>query len=224
MAAMQNTKRKKEILKACLYILAGVIVAYLIFMFSDFRRNSQDEPSEVIHGNNATTTNEQVFDWENEIVKIERAVGPKFLDIDTKVTGSMTVSKKADITGDGQYEALVSLASSAAYNEYFALLTYKDSAPTLAKFKQKDGQIGDVLFLQGASASHGTSVLLDPDQKAIYSQTWGLDPVNPDAVSCEAEAYIWNQTLGFFEYNSARSEVAANNYCAEIAKSGYSGR
>ncbi len=212
---------KKETLKAVLYVLAGVIIALLIFTFSGMGENKKEvldnEPKDTI----ATTTDSSKIWDASSIAKIRAAVGETFLDIKTEQSEKISIYKKADITGDGIDEALVSLGSGGAYTGYYALMQVdpKDKTNTKivsARFKTAEGKIEDVMFVEGTSVSHGMSVELAPSKQAIYAESWQIDPINPDTVSCQIEAYKWNKNSGIFEFNDALGKSATESYCEGI--------
>lgn len=209
---------KKETLKAVIYIFIGVIIALLIFMFSGMGENRNKKASTSDNTNISSSTNKTTID-ENSISQIEKVIGPNFMEIKTGETDRMSIYKKADITGDSIDEALISLGSGGAYTTYFALVqidTKNNNEIKRAKFKTAEGKIDDVMFVEGASVSHGLSVEFAPSKKAIYSERWQVDPINPEKVSCEIEAYVWNSNSGLFEYNAKVGQDATDNYCSKI--------
>lgn len=212
---------KKETLKAVLYVLAGVIIALLIFTFSGMGENRNEVLDNEPKDTTATTTDSSKIWNANSIAKIRAAVGDTFLDIKTEQSEKISIYKKADITGDGIEEALVSLGSGGAYSGYYALMQVdpKDKTNTKivsARFKTAEGKIEDVMFVEGTSVSHGMSVEMAPSKQAIYAESWQIDPINPDTVSCQIEAYKWNKNSGIFEFNDALGKSATESYCSGI--------
>jgi len=217
---LKNPVQKSEILKALIYVFIGVMLTLAAFTFSNLGDSKkQDKNSNDTGPATTSTTNaSSSINWvDSEIPEqIRDAVGKNFMEIKTEQSGEFAVYKKADITGDGIEEAVVSLGSGGAYTSYYALMQSIDGTPRLARFKHKNGDIGNVMFLEGASVSHGISFELVPSKQAIYSESWALDPMNTDTIECEIEAYQWNETTSLFEYSQALGDSATGLYCSKI--------
>lgn len=211
---------KKEVLKAVLYVLGGVILAFLIFTYSGVSENKTEDLDNGLATTTALISIKRGV-WDDvSIPKIREEIGKNFMEITTEQSEKFSIYKKADITGDKIDEALVALGSGGAYTEYFALMQSDNNGnPKLARFRIKDGSTDDVLFLEGTSVSHGMSVELAPSKNAIYAESWNIDPINPDTISCEIEAYVWNKSSGLFEYNSTVGKNATDSYCSKITVS-----
>lgn len=224
----QLNDSKPEVLKAASYVLAGVIIAFMLFAISDIG-NKKSAPAAGNNSGTATTTAIVTFDWNDNIKLVEKTIGPEFMEIKTRQNGPMSIHKTAEITGDKTEEALIALGSSGAYAEYFTLMRVnyanrdgsllKTSKPVLAQFKQRDGAVGPLMFAQGASVSHGETVELVPTTNAVYSGGWSLDPVNPDAVECTLDVYVWNAKTSLFEFNKGLSDSSLASFCAKISSS-----
>lgn len=190
----------------------------IAFAFS----NIGDDKKDISDNQNTATTTANIasssINWVSPEIPaaIRETVGKNFMEIKTEQTGKFAVYKKADITGDGTEEAVVSLGSGGAYTSYYALMQSENGSPRLARFKQKNGDIGNIMFLEGASVSHGISFELVPSKHAIYSESWALNPINTDTIECEIEAYQWNATSSLFEYNQALGDAATGLYCSKI--------
>lgn len=219
---------KPELLKASSYILAGVIIAFLLFAVSDI--GNKKPTNQNTSGNLTTPTSTvQSFNWHENIKVVEKTIGPEFMETKTKQTGSMTIAKTAEITGDKTDEALIALGSSGAYAEYFTLMRInhanrngtllRSSKPILAEFKQRDGSVGPLLFAAGSSVSHGETIELVPTTNAVYSGGWSIDPINPDAIECNLDVYVWNEKTSLFEFNKALSDSSLAAFCAKISSS-----
>ncbi len=222
------TMSKPELLKASSYVLAGVIIAFLLFGISDIG-NKKPNPAKI-PGNPATTAaGSKSFNWQENIKVVEKTIGAEFLDMKTKQTGPVSIAKTAEITGDKTDEALVALGSSGAYAEYFTLMRInhanrdgtllKNSKPVIAQFKQRDGSVGPLMFAEGSSVAHGETIELVPTTNAVYSGGWSLDPVNPDAVECNLDVYVWNEKTSLFEFNKPLSDSSLSSFCAKISSS-----
>ncbi len=225
----QLNDSKPEVLKAASYVLAGVIIAFALFAISDIG-NKKPAPAAGTNGNSTSTSATAAsFNWEENIKVIEKTIGPEFMETKTRQTGSMSIHKTAEITGDKTDEALIALGSSGAYAEYFTLMRVnyanrdgtllKTSKPVLAQFKQRDGTVGPLMFAEGSSVSHGETVELVPTTNAVYSGGWSLDPVNPDAVECTLDVYVWNEKTSMFEFNKGLSDSSLASFCAKISSS-----
>mgnify|MGYP000544140128 CR=1 FL=1 len=218
---------KPELLKACCYVLAGVVVAFIIFAVSDIGSSKPATSGPTGSSTTSPLNAAPSYDWSANVKTVDKAIGSEFLDIKTKQSGPIAIYKTAEITGDKTDEALVSLGSSGAYVEYFTLMRInfankdgsllKNSKPVIAQFKQKDGEVGPLMFGEGASVMHGETVELVPTTNAVYSGGWGLDPANPDAVECTLDVYVWNEKTSLFEFNKALSESSLSSFCAKIS-------
>ncbi len=220
------TMSKPELLKAASYVLAGVIIAFLLFGISDIG-NKKPNPAKI-PGNPATATaGSKSFNWQENIKVVEKTIGSEFLDMKTKQTGPISIAKTAELTGDKTDEALIALGSSGAYAEYFTLMRInyanrdgtllKNSKPVIAQFKQRDGSVGPLMFAEGSSVAHGETIELIPTTNAVYSGGWSLDPVNPDAVECNLDVYVWNEKTSLFEFNKPMSDSALSSFCSKIS-------
>ncbi len=217
---------RPEILKASSYILAGVILAFIFFAVSDI---GNKKPAAQGAPKGSATSTARSFSWQDNIKAVEKTIGGEFLDIKTKQTGPISVHQTAEITGDKTDEALIALGSSGAYAEYFTLMRVnyankdgsllKSSKPVLAQFKQRDGAVGPLMFAEGSSVSHGETVNLVPATNAVYSGGWSLDPVNPDAVECTLDVYVWNEKTSTFDFDKGLSETSLSSFCAKISSS-----
>jgi hypothetical protein len=220
---------KPELLKASSYVLAGVVIAFLLFAISDIGNKKPVPTSGNGNTQTASSTVKESFNWYENIRTVEKTIGSTFLDIETKEREPMSIHKIAEITGDKTDEALIALGSGGAYTEYLTLmrLNYankdgslqKTSKPIIAQFKLRDGSTGPLMFAEGSSVSHGETVELIPATNAVYSGGWSLDPVNPDAIECNLDVYIWNEKNSLFEFNKVLSESALASFCAKIASS-----
>jgi hypothetical protein len=221
---------KSELLKACCYVLAGVIIAFLLFAVSDIGDKKHAQTS----GTNGSDTVASVtpvpsYNWQENIKTVEKTIGSTFMDIKTKEREPMSIAQTAELTGDKTEEALIALGSGGAYTEYMTLMRINyankdgsltdNSKPVIAQFKQRDGTIGPLLFAAGSSVSNGETVELVPTTKSVYSGGWSIDQVNPDAIECSLDVYVWNEKTAIFEFNKALSDSSLSSFCSKITSS-----
>ncbi len=119
--------------------------------------------------------------------------------------------QKADITGDGIEEALVGFGSG-AYMGYLTLIQIENGKPVVAQFKQKDGKISSLMFLDGASVRNGARVAMLPEKNAIYSGSWGTDDYGK-VNNCSLDAYQWNSKTNTFDFNITLSNELKPDFC-----------
>lgn len=212
---------KNELLKASVYIFIGVIIALGIFMLSEIGEDKNRKPqNENINSTSTSRIRGSIWD-DLTLSEAKEVIGKNFTEIKTEQGDNMSIYKKADITGDGIEEALIYLGSGGAYTSYFALvqgeiLENDQIKINKAKFKTSEGRIEDVMFVEGTSVSHGMSVEFAPSKNAIYAESWQIDPINPDTIECNIEAYVWNQNSKIFEYNEKVGKDATESYCSKI--------
>ncbi len=217
---MTKEKAQQEILKALGFIFIGVMIALAIFYFSDMTNNVDKKSSDNTGATSTVQTAHESADWPNQISEIRTALGKTFNEVKVEESEPLSIYKRADITGDGVEEALVSLGSGGAYAEYFALMRYENGKPVPAKFKTAEGKTGNVMFLEGTSVTHGMSVELAPSKQAIYSESWNVDAFNTDTIECEIEAYTWNASTSRFEFNKILGKSVTETYCKKIIPPG----
>lgn len=187
-------------------------IVFWMYYLHDKKTNTNTPSSNT---DQQTTETPQDIDWKKYITAVRKTIGSTFMETRVAESEPVSIFKTKDITGDGISEALISLGSGGAYTEYFALMQWdKTQGVHLARFKQKEGTVGDVLFLEGASASHGMNVILDNEIKSIISSHWNIDPFNPDAYECEFEVYTWNPLTNLFEFNSEQSKLGQTGACS----------
>lgn len=157
--------------------------------------------------------------WENLLPTIRSVIGPTFLGIKIEETEPLSIFEKADITGDGIPEALVSLGNGSAYTIYLTLMRIENNKPEVVQFKQKDGKVSPLIFLSGASAMNGASVVMLPERKAIYAGYWNKvreDQSIEHSSNCRVEAYQWNLQTKTFDFNPKLSSEIKPDFCQKI--------
>lgn len=218
---------KPELLKAACYVLAGVIIAFILFAVSDIGNKKPEISSTPSNSLVSSSPNIASYNWSENIKTVEKTIGSEFMDIKTKESGPMSIYGTAELTGDKTDEALIDLGSGGAYTEFITMMRInyankdgsltKNSKPVLAQFKQRDGSVGPLMFAVGASVSHGETVELVPATKSVYSGGFSLDPVNPDAIQCTLDVYVWNEKNATFEFNKAMSDSSLGSFCSKIS-------
>src|SRR3989344_4810450 len=110
--------------------------------------------------------------WESLLSSIRTALKSAFPNAEVEESTRVNVAKKADITGDGVSEAIVSfgLTGVTGYGEV-TLMQIENNLPIASLFKQKDGKVSVLGFGSGTfGAGRGeSSVELVKSKNAIYS-------------------------------------------------------
>lgn len=119
----------------------------------------------------------------------------------------------ADVTGDGQPEALVDFCQGGAYTDWIVLMQLHDGKPVLATFRDVTGKLLEGReFGQGSSVMHSVDVQLVPAEHAVYNIV--IDqPNEDDPGSCKVTAYVWNPTLKSFVENVRATKRAKRSTC-----------
>jgi hypothetical protein len=154
-------------------------------------------------------------DWENLVPIIQTVIGPTFLGVRVGER-PMSIWQTSDITGDGVPEALVYLGQGGAYTSYLTLMRIENDKPVVAQFKQKDGEISPLMFLDGASVMNGESVVMLPEKNVIYAGHWSRtvsgEPYG-GLSNCKVEAYQWNLQTKIFNFSQIFSNEIRPGYC-----------
>jgi hypothetical protein len=159
--------------------------------------------------------------WENLIPTIRTVLGPTFLGVRVEQFEPLSIFQEKDITGDGVPEALVYLGNGGAYTFYLTLMRIEDDKPVVAQFKQKDGKISPLMFLDGASVMNGESTVMLPDKKAIYTGHWSRAVSGTSSLSlanCSVEAYQWNSQTRNFDFSLSLSNEIKPGFCQGVEK------
>lgn len=131
--------------------------------------------------------------------------------------GNLKIIQKADITGDGADEALMSTCSGGATSISLALFRIENGKPAVAIFKQKDNTIGPIQFLSGAGGAGRYAMrtqLLGYGENAIYTSSY--QAYNQSTDYCTADAYKWNSQTKIFDYNASLSGEMQNIDCSDV--------
>ena len=129
-----DQKRFANIARIVLVIILAGVVGYLTLVK---KPASTTAPAKPIP---------QPVSWDNLIPKVWTVVKPEFQEFQSDPVAFdrqsyIRIIEKADITGDGIQEALVSMGSRGATNGWVVLLRIENDEPITANFKQKDGKI-----------------------------------------------------------------------------------
>jgi len=200
-------KSINKILSIFVILLLGIIV-YLVFSSRGPKPYEGQAPS-------VTSDSEKPIDWENKISDIRKVIGSEFLGTKIEESYSLGIFQKGDITGDGAEEALVDLGSGGAYVSSLVLMQMENSKPTIARFKQKDGEISPLMFLAGASVMNGESAVLLSEQQAIYAGHWERDNSSSSGALaiCTVEVYQWNKKTKTFDFNENLNKEVQTEFC-----------
>lgn len=189
------------------------IVGY-VFLFRETEESALNKINET--NTPGPVSSASAVNWQSLISEIREVIGPNFFDVKIEEFSPLAISEEKDITGDGVKEAFIDLGSGGAYTGYLALMKIEDSRPVLAQFRQEDGTISPVLFLEGASVMNGEAVEMLSEKNAIYSGHWSKsidgEPFG-SLTDCDAEAYQWNEQLKVFEFSKILSLEIRPEFC-----------
>ncbi len=158
-------------------------------------------------------------DWEGLIPSIRAIFNRGLSPEEIKARHAVRVVEEADITGDGVPEALVTTGDAGASTDILALMRIEDGKPVRARFKNEEGKIIDMEFLQGASVMHGNSTELLPDEKAIYQGGYFMNEPATRFSGCGAAAYRWHAETKTFDLDATLSNQITKTYCEREARS-----
>lgn len=145
--------------------------------------------------------------WKNLIPQIRKVLNetPYFEEKKFIESERIGIYRVTDITGDSIPEALVSLGFGGAYSDEVILMMIVNEKSVIAKIKNKDGTISQLVVLSGASVRNGMAVKLSSEKKAIYYGTWNTDE-NGQIAETTMEAYEWNAKSKLFESSTPLSD------------------
>jgi hypothetical protein len=117
----------------------------------------------------------------------------------------------------GNSVALVNFCPGGAYTDWYVAMRLENGQPVPARFRDKNGNIADVGFAEGASVMHGMDVKLVADKSALYGIEWDND-AEMHLMRCAVTAYIWNPKENTFDLNPRLSKTAGASYCQTLQK------
>ncbi len=140
--------------------------------------------------------------WKNLIPQVRKVLN-KTIVLDEKIESShpISIQRIDEITGDSIPEALVNLGVGGAYSDELILMQVENGKPVIAKIKNKDGTISQLIAQSGASVRNGIAIKMSSEKKTIYYGTWNTDE-NGKIAETTMEAYQWNSKSKLFEFSS----------------------
>ena len=215
-----NRKGFSSIVLVAFIIMLGVAVAY----FWLIKKQTPSNNNGVIESNTTSALQQssssaiippsqtKQISWSNLIPDIRAALGSTFLGSPIEESRPLSVYKEADITGDGVTEALVNLGTGGAYTDYLTLMRIENGKPTTTQFKQQDGKVSPLIFLDGTSVRYGESTIMIPDKNAMYQGSWSIDD-HGKVNSCTVVAYQWNAQTKTFDFNLILGNEIKPDFC-----------
>jgi hypothetical protein len=163
---------------------------------------------------------QSLADWQTMIPAVREALKAQFPE--ERIEGPYPVGilrpgHVADITGDGVSEALVSFGAGGASTSQLTLLWIEGGKPVVARFKDRAGKIGPMVFVEGASVIHTDDVDLMPQEHSVYAIHYNYG-ANQKLHQCGGEAYIWNPHSETFDYNPALTRKLTKIKCGQVPK------
>lgn len=129
---------------------------------------------------------------------------------------AISISRTADVTGDGVPEALIDFGCCGASTDEMTVMRIEGGKPVLALFREKDGKIAPGEFLEGASVMHGAAVKLNTKEHAVFYVCWNMNGKGTKLADCGGQAYRWNAAAKRFDYHGALSTKLTKNFCRTI--------
>jgi hypothetical protein len=183
-----------------LAVKATVLWVSVIYAAAGFaKRQSQ------IHHDSATMAK-----WQALVPKIESLFAPSSACPVEELHIEIVDAAEFHVPG-GLSVALVDWCRGGAYTNWIIAMHIEDGKPAVSRFTNAHDRVEPVGFLQGASEMHGADVKLAPEKNAIYGIQWDKD--QKLHLSCDANAYVWNQKTKAFKLDSALSKHAARTHC-----------
>jgi hypothetical protein len=153
-------------------------------------------------------------DWQSILPEVQSAAKKEFRDAGGYYP--VSISRVADVTGDGTSEALIDFGCCGAYAHAMTVMRIEEGKPVVALFRGRDGKVASTEFLEGASVMHGAAVELDTTEHAVFSGNWDRKSDGTKLASCGGEAYQWNAAAKRFDYNGRLSERLSKDFCRKI--------
>lgn len=161
-----------------------------------------------IHGASLTV------DWKSILPEVQSVAKKEFRDAGGYYP--VSISRVADVTGEGTSEALIDFGCCGAYADEMTVMRIEHGTPVVALFRGKDGKVSSREFLEGASVMHGAAVELDTTEHAVFSGYWDVNSEGTKIARCGGEAYQWNAAAKRFDYNGRLSERLTRDFCRKI--------
>jgi hypothetical protein len=163
---------------------------------------------------------QSLADWQSMIPAIREALKAQFPDErveDPYPIGILRASHVAGITGEGVSEAVVFFGLGGASTSQLTVMRIEGGKPVLAAFKGRDGKIGPMVFVEGASVMHTDGVDLLPREHAVLAMHYNYGSTG-NLHQCGGEAYTWNAQSNRFDYNSALTRKLTKATCRQVPK------
>lgn len=154
-------------------------------------------------------------DWERLMPKVREVLRTEFPNEKIEEHYRLAIAQKADVTGDGMPEALVYLGTGGAYTNGMTVMRIENEQPVVARFRQKDGKVSSIFFLEGSSVRHGNHVELRAAEHAVYSGRWTTEG-SGRIDHCTGEAYQWNSHSKTFDYSPRLSGDITKSWCRTV--------
>jgi len=155
-----------------------------------------------------------MVDWKSILPEVQSVAKKEFRDAGGYYP--VSISRVADVTGDGTSEALIDFGCCGAYAHAMTVMRIEDGKPVVALFRGRDGKIASTEFLEGASAMHGAAVELHTTEHAVFSGYWDLNSEGTKIARCRGQAYQWNAAAKRFDYNGPLSDRLTKDFCRKV--------
>lgn len=157
-------------------------------------------------GNAPTAVN-----WKAMLPAVQEAAKKEFADAGGYYP--VSISRTADVTGEGTSEALIDFGCCGAYADEMTVMRIEDGKPVVALFRGKDGKVSTMVFLEGASVMHGASVQMIPAEHAVFWWCWDMNSDGTKVAACGGSAYRWDAAAKRFDFNGPLSKRLTRDFC-----------
>jgi hypothetical protein len=156
----------------------------------------------------------RTVDWNSILPEVQSVAKKEFRDAGGYYP--VSISRVADVTGEGTSEALIDFGCCGAYAHAMTVMRIEEGKPVVALFRGRDGKVASREFLEGASVMHGAAVELDTTEHAVFSGYWDVNSEGTKIARCGGDAYQWNAAAKRFDYNGRLSDRLTKDFCRKI--------
>ncbi len=161
------------------------------------------------------TSVKQTTQNENLLFEIKKSF-PELKEIGKN--GEPVVIERVDFTGDGVPDAVVDTKTGGAYTEYYTVCVSQNGQLKTAKFKDKNGHTGPMLFAVGSSVKHKSELKFVKNKSGNYILYYYVISKNDEGeiTDISVNAYEWNKAKKLFEYNPDYSQKIKDSLKNEL--------
>lgn len=157
------------------------------------------------------------FNWQNNLPHIKNLILEKFRGLPPDL--NITLEKLIDINQDGIDEALIDLNYGGAAVANFTLVKLKNGIPQIVRFKDKNGMVKEKILNQGTGGAgrYGFEFGFENNEGIMFQASFFA--YNSPEDYCRVEAYIYDNSNDYFEYDETKSKLLTEKYCKNLCNS-----